>query len=630
VLAPVTQVVNNGWMWFRRRCCAATKLVLPAVIVVAWIGSAGAEGGAAGEPADGGAATTETGAAPAPTRCMTLRYVFQAECFDPPCAPIKRKLGNRLDLGPQVAVWVEAVDRSRFHDTLMVTNLTARHGVGNRPGLWNMPSGPKQPYGKRLNVLPVWAWARGKLYPQVVMQDGHDEWMGFHEQISTPDPYYCRPMGLAEVDVDAITCPTKVFNSAKGRLAPELPQIPYPPRNDLMQFNERDCDSPASQGQTCARSAETFRDLNDLDAVAAATPTFDQAFEGRWTVGADLPLDVDYALLVEVNREFDQNAQHRYPAYNDKMLSDNGFTQTGLPNNLGQPSVVYRVPFRIDGTRSLGTTAAIAGYGAPDGTTGTLRAPDSSISQTPGSGEGRLRTIAPPWTDGEAAQLGAGKVFLRLEGCGAQGGMGNEGACQVRPPAPPAVTDMEVMDQAATTAIIRFRHAGDDGAPVLSYDIRLHHGHVATEENFIEGVPLTRVEPGAPGTMASFTVRELKPNSEYVVAVRSVGRCGTLSNMVQVPVTTKDQQFTMLTGCFVATAAYGSALAPAVDAMRAVRDRARASSAVAAAVTDLYERSSPPVADLLRQSDGLRAVVRTLLGPAARLAGAAAGAQKPR
>jgi hypothetical protein len=615
-------------MWFRRRCRATTRLVLPAVIVVAFAGTAAAEGGINGEPSDAGTAP-ETGTPPAPTRCMTLRYVFQTECFEPPCAPIKRKLGDRLDLGPQVAVWVESVDRSRFHDTLMVTNLTAKHGVGNRPGLWNLPSGPKHPYGKRLNVLPVWAWARGKLYSQVVMQDGHDEWMGFHEQISTPDPYYCRPMGIAEVDVDAISCPTKVFNSAKGRLDPMLPQIPYPPRNDLMLFNERDCDTPASQGQNCPRSSEMFRDLNDLDAVAAATPTFDQPFEGRWTVGADLPLDLDYALLVEVNREFDQNQHHRYPAYNDKMLTENGFTQTGLPNNMGQPSVVYRVPFRIDGTRSLGTTGAIAGYGAPDGATGTLRAPDSSISQTPGSGEGRLRTIGAPWTDGEAAQLGAGKVFLRLEGCGAQGGVGGEGACHVLPPAPPAVTDMEAMDQSATSAVIRFRHAGDNGAPVVDYDIRLHHGHVATEENFIEGVPLSRVEPGAPGTMATFTVRELKPNSEYVVAVRSVGRCGTVSNMVQVPLTTKDQQFTMLSGCFVATAAYGSSLAPAVNAMRAVRDRARTGSAVAAAVTDLYERSSPPLADLLRQSDGLRAVVRTLLGPAAKLATTATATPKP-
>ena len=216
-------------------------------------------------------------------RCTVLRYAFQPECFQPPCPSIKRKLVDRLDLGPQIAVWVETTDRSRFVDTLMVTNLTARRGVANRPGLANLPSGPKHPYGKRVMALPVWAWARGKLYPQVVMQDGHEEWMGFHESTSTPDPYYCRPMGVNEVDVDAISCPTKVFNSAKGRLAGELPLVPYPPRNDLMVFGDRDCDVPGTAGPGCARSAERFKGLNDLDSVAAATPPFEQLFEGNWT-----------------------------------------------------------------------------------------------------------------------------------------------------------------------------------------------------------------------------------------------------------------------------------------------------------------------------------------------------------
>ena len=559
--------------------------------------------------------TGDAGTAPAAaeTRCTTLRYGFQTECFEPPCPAIKRKLGDRIDIGPQIAVWVEAADRSRFLDTVMVTNLTAKHGLGNRPGLWNLPSGPKQPYGKRLMALPVWAWARGKLYAQVIMQDDHDEWMGFHEAISTPDPYYCRPMGLFEIDVDAITCPTKVFNSAKGKLSPNLPAIPYPPRNDLEFLDNRDCDDQSKQMTGCARSADMFKTLNDLDAVAAATPTFDRPFEGRWTISGDLPLELDYALMVEVNREFDQNASHRYPAYVDKMLTENGFTMTGLGNNLGQPSVIYKVPFRIDGTRNVGSTAVIAGYGSVDGSSGTLKAPDSTISQEPGSGEGRLRTTATPWTDGAAASLPAGKLFVRLDGCTPNGGEQN--ACRVRPPAPPAVTDMEATEQLATSATIQFRHASDEGNPVTDYDIRLHQGRSATEENFIEGIPLERVEPGPPGTMATFAVRELKPNSQYVVAVRAVGRCGTRSPLVQVPVITTDQQFTQLTGCFVATAAYGSSLAPAVNVLRKVRDRAREASSVAAAVVDLYERSSPPVAGVLGESEGVRALVRSLLAP---------------
>jgi hypothetical protein len=552
------------------------------------------------------------GAAPAAEmRCAVLRYAFQPECFQPPCPAIKRKLDNRLDLGPQIAVWVETADRSRFVDTVMVTNLTARRGVANRPGLWNLPSGPKHPYGKRLMVLPVWAWARGKLYPQVVMQDGHEEWMGFHESTSSPDPYYCRPMGLGEIDVDAVSCPTKVFNSAKGRLATELPRIPYPPRNDLMQFADRDCDMPGSGSMCPSKSAEQFRSMNDLDSVAAATPPFEELFEGQWSVASQLRTDADYALVVEVNREFDQNAFYRPAAYEDRMLSKNGFTQTGLGNNLGQPSVVYRVPFRIDGSSTFGAATTISGYGAADGINGTLHAPDSTISQTPGSGEGRLRTIPAPWSEGSGQP---GKLFVRLEGCSDQGTAVD--GCTPAPAAPFPVTDITVVDAQATTALIEFRHSGDEGKPVGSYDIRLRQGKTSSEENFIEGVPVNRVDPEVPGTMANVQLSELKPLTDYVIGVRALGRCGTQSMLVQKQFSTTDLDFKQLTGCFVATAAYGSAMAPAVNSLRSVRDRAKGKSSLAATVVDLYERSSPPVAALLRGSEGARAVIRSLLAPA--------------
>jgi hypothetical protein len=553
------------------------------------------------------------GAAPAgDMRCAVLRYAFQPECFEPPCPPIKRKLTERLDLGPQVAVWVETADRSRFVDTLMVTNLTARFGVANRPGLVNLPSGPKHPYGKRLMALPVWAWTRGKLYPQVVMQDGHEEWMGFHESTSSPDPYYCRPMGMTEVDVDAVSCPTKVFNSAKGRLAPELPKVPYPPRNDLMMFTERDCDIPLSGIPMCARSAEQFNTLNDLDSVAAATPPFEKPFEGQWTIAPQLRADADYVLVVEVNREFDQNATYRATAYEDKMLSKNGFTQTGLSNNLGQPSVIWRLPFRIDGTSPYGVTTTISGYGSVDGANGTVHAPDSTISKGPGSGEGRLRTIPAPWAEGAGT---TGKVFLKLDRCGDQSTTVSE--CVPSPAAPVPVSDISLVGKPqATTATIEFRHSGADGKPVGSYDIRLRQGKAGTEENFIEGVPVGRVDPQMPGTMATVELRELKPLTDYVIGVRALGPCGTQSNLVQKHFTTTDLEFTQLTGCFIATAAYGSSLAPAVASLRAARDQAKGRSSLAAALVDLYERSSPPVAAVLGQSAGARAIIRQLLAPA--------------
>jgi hypothetical protein len=453
----------------------------------------------------------------------------------------------------------------------------------------------------------VWAFARGKNYPQVIMQDGKEEWMGFHEPISSPDPYFCRPMGLGEVDVDAISCPTKVFNSAKGRLATERPPVPYPPRNDLVYFTDKDCDSP---GGSCTKSAQSFSMLNDLDAVSASTPPFDKPYEGRWTVPATESATTELALAIEVNREFDQNAAHTYPAYKDVMLSNSGFTQTGLANNLGQPSVVYRVPFKLDGANRFASTASYAGYGSVDGSSPHLAPPDDTISDAPGSGQGRLKTIQIPWAD---APAGTGRVFLRLDGCG-EGGVGGE--CAPTPAAPLAVTDFDLIKRDATTATLQFRHSSDQGLPVQGYEIRILHGaKMATEQNFLEGVPKTVVEPAEPGTMATFVLSELKPLTEYVVAVRTLGRCGTRSALAQHHFNTMDQEFVQLTGCFIATAAYGSALTPAVQHLRHLRDRARESSGLAAAAIDLYERSSPPLAALLRQSRAGRAVIRELLTP---------------
>src|SRR5688572_23450408 len=80
------------------------------------------------------------GAAAQPPQPARVRITFQPDCFRPtltsPCDP--RKNGSRLDLGPQIAIWVERPD-GRFVDTVMVTNLTALLGLGNRPGHRTLP-----------------------------------------------------------------------------------------------------------------------------------------------------------------------------------------------------------------------------------------------------------------------------------------------------------------------------------------------------------------------------------------------------------------------------------------------------------------------------------------------------------
>jgi hypothetical protein len=68
-------------------------------------------------------------------------------------------------------------------------------------------------------------------------------------------------------------------------------------------------------------------------------------------------------------------------------------------------------------------------------------------------------------------------------------------------------------------------------------------------------------------------------------------------------------------GCFIATAAYGSALAPQVDVLRAFREHYLRPYGPGRAMIRLYETLSPPLADAIRSSDASRLVVRAILWP---------------
>src|SRR5258706_11692735 len=92
-------------------------------------------------------------------------------------------------------------------------------------------------------AMPLRAYARGKLYDTVSMQDDREDWMGFHEAHSSKEPFFCRPVTPLEINVavDVISCPSPNFNSAKGKLLSTAKSY-YPPRNDLVSFINQDCD----------------------------------------------------------------------------------------------------------------------------------------------------------------------------------------------------------------------------------------------------------------------------------------------------------------------------------------------------------------------------------------------------
>ena len=247
-------------------------------------------------------------AAAAHASCRLLRFGFEPDCLarDPASGACRFDV-DTPDYGPQIAVWLESADGTTFVDTLVVTNGVALYGIGNRPGRWDFRSGPLFPYGRRIMALPVWAHRRGVLYESVQMNDGKDNWMTFHEPVSSPESHFCRPMMKTEI-VDAVTCASGTFRDAKGLLQPGEARTYYPPRGDILDWSTVCIPIISSGGSACDfGDAPQYGLINDLDVIAAATPAYDRGFSATWTIPAGLA-DGDYALMVEVGKEFDENA----------------------------------------------------------------------------------------------------------------------------------------------------------------------------------------------------------------------------------------------------------------------------------------------------------------------------------
>ncbi len=493
-------------------------------------------------------------------------------------------------MAPQIVVWVEDT-QGNFIETVFITQAVGTYGLGNRPGRYDFNSAPMWPYGRRTTTFPVWATKKPERFDSIVFQDGNESNLSHAFDESSREAHFCRPMTPNPANpkdsahYDALTCasPNAVFTD-KGTRDASI-QSKYPPRQDMTRVPGTD-----------AASVDTFRDMNPYDAISHATPPVGQLA----TIGWPLPFDLsagDYVVFVEVSTEYDHNATYSEAARPSPTVT---FSDYGEPYR-GQPSVVYRVPFTIADETRLAQTDTYAGYGDPEGDDGVLRAPDSTIStNVVGSGVGRLALV----TDAE----GQFRVRVRSR-------------VELDVIVPNKPSQLATTTLTSRTATISFVAPGDDAVmgTVRTYEIRFRAGDTQfTLDNF--DAPDTTVVPpaGVPvpaGELQTIEVPGLLPETEYTVGIRAIDDCKNASDIASITFTTPPRFVGEVDACFVATAAYGSALANDVAALRHLRDSVLRRTVLGELFVESYYTFGPPVAGFVGESELLRATARSALQP---------------
>ena len=88
------------------------------------------------------------------------------------------------------------------------------------------------------------------------------------------------------------------------------------------------------------------------------------------------------------------------------------------------------------------------------------------------------------------------------------------------------------------------------------------------------------------------------------IATRTVDADGNIN------VTWVNHTAATISPCFIATAAYGTALHEDIDVLLDSRDESLMPNPAGGAFVNIYYSSSPPLADLIRANAGLRTAVR--------------------
>lgn len=482
---------------------------------------------------------------------------------------------------------------------------------------------------------------------------------------------------LGEDAFDAMTC-ASVFSSNKGRYltaadlaSPEPYGEPwetspgvgvsrplsltslYPPRRDVSSCTSGAC---REHPDVAGYAADALAIMPTLDAVSMATPADGAEVLVVFDVPTDWP-DGDYVVFVEANVEGDHAPGWDATAMPTPRTPtgdwDTWAMTYGYPYR-GQPSVLYEVPVSVRADGAVAGAATPAGYGSIHGETGEIMPMDGTImddpATRPGSGADRLRrgpdgmrvrVTVPAWDVclGPDAPIECGQECHATRPCTNPALVcGPDHTCidmcelPMVVPAPTSLTLSAWGEAQHTHEWARMSFVVPEIARgVLGWEVRVgtapitdeasfmvaRQGRAASAEDAALVLPVTR-EDGTPllaGDVISLELGGMSPETHYYVGVRAFDVCNARGQIATAELTTTAIQFTTVSPCFVATAAYGSPLDARIGVLRRFRDRVLLSNELGRALVAVYEAVGPTLADAIRDEPDARAAVQAVLDP---------------
>jgi hypothetical protein len=171
---------------------------------------------------------------------------------------------------------------------------------------------------------------------------------------------------------------------------------------------------------------------------------------------------------------------------------------------------------------------------------------------------------------------------------------------------------------------LAFRVPSDDGG-VVQYQVRVSQEPITDAASFERARPanaasleieaLTVPTTAAAGELIEVNFGGLSYETEYWIGIRALDDCNASSPVAVVQYTTPAVEFTTVSPCFVATAAYGTPMADEIGVLRRFRDRHLRSNAIGEALVETYYEVGPSIAGWVGESETRRDAVRTLLAP---------------